>query len=71
MHQTYDIKMSGNSVSTLQASNSAQKLSSKLKLPLCKAHSVDTYLERWDTRVLMEHIPETQLLQQVCHVVAV
>ena len=36
-----------------------------------KAHSVDTYLERWDTRVLMEHIPGTQLLQQFCHVVAV
>ena len=71
MHQTYDIKMSGNSGSILQSSNSAQKHGTKLKLALCKAHSVDTYLEWWDTRVLMEHIPVTQLLQQFCHVVAV
>ena len=50
MHQTYDIKMSGNSGFTLQASNSTQKHGTDLKLALCKAHSVDTYLEWWDTR---------------------
>ena len=45
MHQTYNIKMSGKSGSTLQAS---QKHSTKLKLALCKAHSVNTRLEQWD-----------------------
>ena len=69
---TYDIKMSGNSWSTLQASNSAQKHGTKLKLALCKAHSVDTYLEWWDTRVLMNTYPGRNCCNmQLCHVVAV
>ena len=38
--------MLGNSGSTLQASNGTQKHGMKLKLALCKAHSVDTYLEK-------------------------